>query len=345
MLRERDTKILRTVVDAYVNDGVPVSSQRVREVGGYSLSTASIRNHLAALEKMGYLTKTHVSSGRVPTDEGYRLYVDELQANRRDRLDPHWKEVAARCRSELRSGTGDMSELMMLASHLLGQLSRNFAVVYGAVEQRSIVRNIRLVSLEGNRILVVVNMDPEYERTTTLRFDRTFSPDVVASCERLVSALVTGKSVDDARGALEAMIRDNVTDEGLIARELSVRADAILTEQPAVELYFEEREHLMGQPELSDPKVLQMILRLLHNKPYLTSILARRSSDRTEVTIGHEHDDAALWPFSLVTAGYRVGAARGVLGIIGPTRMEYGLALSLVGSLSNELREIGERYF
>ena len=101
----------------------------------------------------------------------------------------------------------------------------------------------------------------------------------------------------------------------------------------------------MGQPELSDPKVLQMILRLLHNKPYLTSILSRRSSDRTEVTIGHENDDKELWPFSLVTAGYRVGAARGVLGIIGPTRMEYGLALSLVGSLSNELREIGEQYF
>ncbi|HET6463890.1 MAG TPA: HrcA family transcriptional regulator, partial [Candidatus Krumholzibacteria bacterium] len=95
----------------------------------------------------------------------------------------------------------------------------------------------------------------------------------------------------------------------------------------------------------SDPRTLQSLLRILHNRDYLTSVLAARPLDRTEVTIGSEHQDDVLRPFSMVTAGYRMGAARGVLGIIGPTRMRYDVALSLVDAVSREMRAIGEEYF
>ncbi|MCK4774687.1 MAG: hypothetical protein KAT30_07865, partial [Candidatus Krumholzibacteria bacterium] len=119
----------------------------------------------------------------------------------------------------------------------------------------------------------------------------------------------------------------------------------IFSEPPAVELYFEERSHLLEQPELSDPKNLQLILKLLHNKDYLTEILSNRLPDGTQVTIGAENVDEELRPFSLITAGYRMGAAHGVLGIIGPTRMRYDVALLLVSSVSRELGAIGEEYF
>jgi heat-inducible transcriptional repressor len=192
---------------------------------------------------------------------------------------------------------------------------------------------------------VVANLAPETERTTVLRFDREFSGETVADSERLINAVVAGKTVDEAKAALDSAIRDNVTDEGIIMREVAINREAIMSEAPAVELYFEERGRLLEQPELSDPKTLQLILRLLHNEAYLTSILARRSYETVEVTIGREHEDAALYPFSLVTAGYDMGAARGVLGIIGPTRMRYDVVLTLVGSVSRELRAIGEEYF
>jgi heat-inducible transcriptional repressor len=112
-----------------------------------------------------------------------------------------------------------------------------------------------------------------------------------------------------------------------------------------VELWVEERSRVLEQPELSDPRTLQSLLRILHNRDYLTSVLAGRPLDRTEVTIGSEHQDDVLRPFAMVTAGYRMGAARGVLGIIGPTRMRYDVALSLVGAVSREMRAIGEEYF
>jgi heat-inducible transcriptional repressor len=340
MLNETDRNILRTVIDSYVADGVPVSSERVRDAGGYSISTATIRSRLAALERLGYLVKTHVSSGRVPTDDGYRTHVDDLRENQ-----SAWDEVTTRCRSSLRAEAHGVGQIMNEASHLLGRLSRNLGVVYGAIEQECHVRGVKLVRLDADRILVVANLDPEYERTRVIRLERELSKEAVSRSEAMIDSVVSGKTLEEARDALGSAVRDNVTDEGVVAREVAIQRESIFSKPPAIELYYEERSHLLEQPELMDPKNLQLILRLLHNKSYLTSILSARSSERTQVTIGAEHSDEALHPFSVVTAGYRMGAARGVLGIIGPTRMRYDLVLSLVETVSRELRAIGEEYF
>lgn len=340
MLKENDRRVLYAVIDAYVRDGVPVSSQRLRDAGGFRVSTATIRNRMVALERDGYLSKMHASSGRVPTDRGYRVYVDELQSD-----DRAWNEFADRCREELRGEVPDVNAVMANASHLIGELSKNLAVVYGAIVRESHVRTIKLVRLDGPRMLVVVNFEPEFERTTVLRFKKVFSTDVVANSERLINAVVAGKPVEAAKEELDAGVRDNVTDEGIIMREVAIHREAVFSEPPAVDFYFEERGHLLDQPELADPRNLQLILRLVHDKDYLTAILSRRSQDRTEVTIGSENGDEALHGFSVVTSGYRMGAARGVLGIIGPTRMRYDIALSVVGGMSRELRAIGEELF
>jgi len=306
-MNDKERRVLKTIVELYVADGGPVSSKAVKDAG-YAMSTASIRNYMAALERLGYLEKPHTSAGRKPTDEAYRFYVNELEANRGG-----WDELAARCRAELRDESRDVGEIMMHASRLLGEISENFAVVYGSLVRESRVRNVQLVNLDGPRILVVVNLEPEYERTTTLRLARSFSADVIAGAEGLINGAVAGRSLDDARDAIDDIIRDNVTEEGIITREISIHRRAVFSDPPAVELYFEERGHLLDQPELSDPKNLQLILKLLHNKEYLTTILSNRLSRGTQVTIGAENQAEGLKPFSLVTAGYRMGAARGVL--------------------------------
>jgi heat-inducible transcriptional repressor len=140
------------------------------------------------------------------------------------------------------------------------------------------------------------------------------------------------------------VIRDNVTDEGIIAREVAIHRDDIFSAPPALEFYFEESNQVLEQREFSDPRLLQMLLRLLQNKPYLTTLLSSRAVD-TQVTIGAENTEQDLRPFSLVTAGYRMGVARGVLGIIGPTRMRYDLVCALVGSAARGLEAVGEEYF
>jgi heat-inducible transcriptional repressor len=234
---------------------------------------------------------------------------------------------------------------MLNASRILGECSKNFAVVYGSLVQESRVSHIRLINLDGPRILVIVNLETDYERTTTIHLEKSFTNDGVAGAERRINRVVAGVSLEQARKAVNELIRDNVTEEGIITREISTNRQAVFSEPPAVEMYYEERSHLLEQPELSDPKNLQLILKLLHNKEYLTTLLSSRVSGGTRVTIGAENEDEALQAFSLVTAGYRMGAARGVLGIIGPTRMRYDVALSLVGAVSRELRAIGEYYF
>jgi heat-inducible transcriptional repressor len=341
MLIEKDREILRTIIEVYVGEGEPVSSQRVRETGHFALSTATIRNRMVVLEREGYITKTHVSSGRVPTDEGYRLHVDELQS---ERTLAAGEELPA-VRDELRAEGDNLGALMSHASQMLGAMSRNVALVYGAIVQECRVRGVRLFCLDGGRLLVVVHLMPDYERTVTLRLGREPSPEAASAAEVLLNRLVGGLSLDGARAALGDLLRDNVTDEGIVVREITAHREEIFSGPPAVEMCFEARGRMLDQPELSDPRTLQLLLRILHNRDYLTSILASRPLDRTQVTIGVEHGDESLRPFSLVTAGYRMGAARGVIGIMGPTRMRYDHAISLVGSVSRELRAIGEEFF
>ncbi|UCG50827.1 MAG: heat-inducible transcription repressor HrcA [Candidatus Latescibacterota bacterium] len=340
MLTERDLQILRTIVDLYVREGVPVSSLAVKESAGLAVSTATIRNVMAGLERNGLLKKPHTSGGRMPTDEGYRTYVDQLETRR-----GFHDEFATRFRDELRDQDLDVNTIMASASRILGTLSKNFAVVYGSVVQESRVSRIQLIELEGTRILVVANLTPEYERTAVIRMDRRFSRDVIERAGEWINRIVQNKTLPEAKEGLELAIRDNVTDEGIITREIAIHREDIFSEPPAVELYFEERGHLLEQPELSDPKLLQLLLRFLHDKQYLTSILSERLGERTRITIGGEHKAQELKAFSFVTAGYRMGVATGVLGIIGPTRMRYGYIRDLVDSAAHELEAVGEEYF
>jgi len=340
MLKDRKSLILRLIVDAYVQEGRPVSSRSLKDVAGLPESTATIRSVMAALEHAGYLTKPHTSAGRVPTDDGYRQYVDNLEES------PQYTEAfSSRFRDELREHAVDVESVMESATRILGRLSRNFAVLYGSAITDCRVTRIRLIELDPARIMVVVNLSPEHERTVVVRTENQVYKDVVKRAEKLVNRAVENRTLDEAREALGAVIRDNMTDEGILTREIAMRREEIFSEPPAVQLYFEERGHLMEQPELSDPRLLQLLLRLLHNKDYLTSVLSDRMEEATQITIGHEHSDRELQPFSLVTAGYRMGGARGVLGVIGPTRMRYDLACSLVGCAARELRAFGEEFF
>lgn len=339
MIPERDIRILQLVIDLHVRDGAPVSSQAVKD-SGVALSTATIRNVMAALEDSGYLSKPHTSAGRVPTDKGYRAYVDRLE-ERATLLD----EFARRLREQMRDQDVEIGAIMAAASRALGSLSRHFAVVYGSAVQENRVRRVQLVDLAGARLLVVVNFSPEHERTTVIRVEKKCSPDAIARAEDWINLLVRGKTLTEARETLEGAVRDNVTDEGIITREVSIHREDIFSGPPAVELYFEERGDLFGHPGRSDPTLLHLLLGLLRDKTLLTSVLARRLEEPTRITIGSEHEEQEMKMFSLVTAGYRMGASRGVLGVIGPTRMRYGYMRDLVGSAARELGEIGEKYF
>lgn len=340
MLREKDMSILRTIIDVYVGDAVPVSSQRVRDAGRFRMSTATIRNRMVVLERDGFIAKAHVSSGRIPTDEGYRARVDELQ---HDSVRPPGDGLAA-MRGGLRDDL-DLTGVMQRTSQLLRALSQHVAVVYGSIVRESRVRAVKLFRLDGAKIMVVVNLVPDYERTITLRVVRTVSTDGIAAAEELANRMLAGRSLEEARCLLGESMRDNVTDEGILLGEIAARREDLFSEPVAMELCFDEPGAMLSQPELSDPRTLQLLLRILNDRDYLTGILAERPRNDVEVTIGSEHRDETLRPFSLVTAGYRMGAARGVIGIIGPTRMRYDLALGLVESMSRELCAIGEERF
>jgi len=336
----QESHVLRTVVDLHVREGAPISSLKIKEAAGLAWSTATIRNILSRLEEKGYVVKPHPSAGRVPTDEGYRVFVDSIEEKQES-----LEEFAKLFRKTLKDNLHDISVIMSRASRLLGSISKNFAVVYGTMPRESQVCRINLLPLEGSRMLVVVTFDPEFERTTVLRMEKKFSSDVVASAEALINQIIVDRTLEEAKDALDNALRDNITDEGIITREVAINRETIFSGPPAVELYFEERDYLLEESGHFDPELLQLLLHLLNNKEYLTSILSSRLWERTTVTIGSEHEEEMLKRFSLVTAGYRMGGARGVLGIIGPTRMHYELSCYLVSSFARELRALGEEYF
>jgi heat-inducible transcriptional repressor len=339
-LSEREAVILRSVVRRYVETAVPVPSKALVESGVLDLSSASIRNTMSALEAAGYLDHPHTSAGRVPTDLGYRAYVDELME--RSGLAPGQR---ARLRSELEQLRGDMETLLRETSRLLGQLTELLGVVLSPRLAMGILERLEAVPLSSDRLMFVVavrgglvkTIVAELEPGPALRRD---------DLERIVAAMnerLAGLTLEEIRRTARERMRDlGEIDQTGVVRIVLHRAQSLFSELPDERLA--ERggaARLVAQPEFQEPEEVQRVIELLENDDVVLHLLdtdiAWRAPGEAVVLIGHEAGEAA-GPlgsrYSVVKAAYRLGDTVGSLGVIGPKRMDYVNVVALVEGIA-----------
>lgn len=332
-LTERERLILDALVELFVQDAGPVSSGHIQEELGLGVSSATIRNVLQRLEEKGLLHQPHTSAGRVPTRDGYRLYVES--SCRPARLPGSW---VRRIRQELSSqwSGAELQDVLTRVSHLLAGLSSN--VGFGvAVEdhQTAHIERIEVVQLEHTRMLVVVTLDDGMVRTCIVPLEQRYPSLTLELAENMLNEIVVGCSLGEARQHLDLALAQRLGDAGEIARVVAREKDRIFEDRSLPTVRLEGATQIIGQPEFQDPRNLQLLVKILDHPENLGQVLLDQSAG-TAITIGVVAGDEEL-PFSLVSAGLRLVGWEGHIGILGPMRMRYSLALALVNSVAEIL--------
>ena len=336
-LDERRRDVLRSLIQLHVETGEPVGSESLSRVLNRALSPATLRNIMADLEALGYLDHPHTSAGRVPTDEGYRVYVDSLMGQK-----PLAPGDAAAIAHELRPAEASVDHVMENASHLLSRLSRHVGFVLAPDIARTSFRHIDLVSLAHPRVLVVMVSTSGIVTNKVVEVEERLSPEELQACANYLNTNYTGMSLQAIRARLlELMKEEKALYDSLLKKVVALGERAFAPEPEAASVYLDGTSNILAQPEFEDLPRMRALFRTFEEKGRLVKILnACLSKDGVRITIGHENPDPDLRQVALVTASIPLDpdAAWG-LGVVGSTRMEYGRMIALVEHVARALNQ------
>ncbi len=336
-LDDRKLDVLRAIVEDYVATQEPVGSKALVERHNLGVSPATIRNDMAALEDEGYITQPHTSAGRIPTDEGYRLFVDRLSSV---------KPLSGPERRAIHSfldGAIDLDDVVTRTVRLLAQLTRQAAVVQYPSLTRSTVQHIELVSLSATRVLVVLITDTGRVEQRVIELPGTADDVLLGDIRARLNAMLDGQDLTSVANAL-ADVSDTFDPED---RPIVTAVTATLLES-VVERH-EERLAVAGTANLARygqefQRQLEPLLSALEEHVVLLRLLGEASSPSTlTVRIGHENAPSGLSFASIVTTGYGPGdRALASMGVLGPTRMDYPGTIAAVGAVARYVSQILE---
>ena len=321
----RARQLLRTLVSRHIRDGEPVGSQTLARHSGLDVSPATIRNILASLEDAGLLAAPHTSAGRVPTAQGYRLFVDSLL-----QLRPLPDEEVARLRSELPAGAGTQA-LLGSTSELLSAMTHFVGMVSVPKRETFAFRQIEFVALDPHRVLAILVFADGEVQNRVVQVRRAFDPAELEQAARYLNAHFAGQPLATIRASLLRDLRDARSEmERLLASSVELAEQAFAPRRDDVLLAGQTR--LMGLQELADLDRLRALFEAFAEKRELLQLLERTAkAPGMRVFIGEETGLAPLEGMSLVTAPYGPeGRTLGVLGVIGPSRMAYERVIPVV---------------
>jgi len=337
-LDDRRREVLRNLIQLHVETGEPVGSESLSRALDRALSPATLRSIMADLEAMGYLDHPHTSAGRVPTDEGYRLYVNSLGLPQ-DLAPAEARTIA----SELGSSEASVEQTMERASQLLSRLSRHVGFVLAPDIAKTSFRHVDLVDLGYPRVLVVMVSASGIVTHKVVEVEERISPPDLQACANYLNAHFTGVPLGEIRTRLlELMKEDKALYDKLLQRVVALGERAFAVSQAEAGVYLDGTSNILSLPEFVDLERMRALFRTFEEKGRLVRILnACISSEGIRVLIGHENPDPELRDLSLVTARFDLPGAPGVgLGVLGSTRMEYAHVVSLVGHVARAVSEI-----
>ncbi len=326
-LGERAQHLLKVLVQRHIRDGQPVGSRTLTRESGLSLSPATIRNVMADLEELGYVQAPHTSAGRIPTDKGYRFFVDSLLTVKMPEL-----QDADRLNIQLDAGGGPAS-LVDSASNLLSGLTRLAGVVTLPRREYAELRQVEFLPLSANRALAILVVNEQEVQNRVIQTDRQFSADELRMVANYLNAEFVGKDVASVRKALLADMENHQHQMGELMTSVRAVAEQVFAESAEDKDYvLAGQTNLMEFAELSNVDKLRELFNAFNRKRDILHVLDQSlAADGVQIFIGQESGYEVFDGCSVVTSSYAAdGKVLGVLGVIGPTRMPYDRIIPIV---------------
>ena len=326
-ISSRATDLLRTLVEMHIHDGQPVASKSLQAVSGMSVSPATIRNIMADLEDRGYLVSPHTLAGRIPTAQGYRLFVDSLL-----QIQPLDASAFEALKEELNPNRST-KELVYSASNLLAQITTQAGIVTVPRPNAQHLRQVEFLSLSENRVLVILVLNEREVQNRIIELPRPMSEAQLKAAADLINRRYAGCDLVDVKaGIVQEMrlARSQIDEYMTVALDLASQA---MEDQATDDDYVMTGEnHLLGQARPEDFTKLRELFDAFESKRDVLDLLDKSArADGVQIFIGDESGFDVFGDYSVVTAPYAQGARTlGVLGVIGPTRMAYERVIPMV---------------
>ena len=336
-LPERDRRILGALVQAYIDHGEPISSLWLAS-RGFGVSSATLRNIMARLEELGYVRQPHTSAGRVPTDRGYRSYVDQLMADRRAARSAPDVEERLRRAGTVEDVLSHASQEISRASHQVG-----FAMIPAT---EAAFEHLDFAPLDGRKILVVLVSTGGHISHKVIEPTEPFGMTELQQAANFINSEFKGHSLLDVRQAILDRLRQDQTNYGeLMSRALRLASSSFEGVERQPSIYVQGTALLFEVTAGHDPEAtlarMKSLVHMIEEKSRLVQLIdACMDGNGLTVFIGTEHQDPDLQHFSVVTSTYTDGKRTGAVGIIGPTRMRYSRAINVVDSLSRTINRV-----
>ena len=332
MLSDRRQIVLRALIEEYIARALPVGSRTLVERYNLGISSATVRNELSLLEEMGYLAQPHTSAGRIPTDFGYRAFVDELLSE----SDPdNGEDALAR---ELRESASDLDDLMDRTSQALARFTDCMTLLVPPRILSVDIRLVNLVLLTPQRLLTVIVTEDGQVFDRQMDLPRDYSQDEIGKTQEALNNILVGTSLSSTSGELP-LGASGVHDD--LFRMVMAEILACLKDQNAIKAHPLGISHLLGKPEFSDSSCLMPVLEELEGDTMLLRVFNdATASEEPVVRIGHENDSEALSSVSLIANRFGEAEHSGLILIVGPTRMDYSQVLKAVRAARNVLKDL-----
>jgi len=334
-LSSREKKVLHNLIMHYITTADPVGSRVIANRFRMGISPATIRNTMQDLEELGLITQPHTSAGRIPTDFGYRVFVDMLL--KQEPLSAAEKLNIKKLASG--SGVGGLDEVLSQTTKILGDITNQLGVSIAPRFDEGVFSKIALMPISEGKIYVVVTVKSGLVKSIFMEVESDTSPAELEEMEAVLNERLSGLKLGQIRKTINERLADTRCSPRLLKLFVDSEVD-IWSGLDNDELHLVGTDKLISKPEFSDLTKLSDVVKFLENKEELKKLLESKTlGEGIVITIGSESSVNEFQNCSLVTSGYQVGKLRGTIGIIGPTRMQYSRLISIVEYTAKSLTE------
>ena len=335
VLTDRKKKILKAIIKTYMETGEPVGSRTISKDGDLNVSSATIRNEMSDLTDLGYIVQPHTSAGRIPSDKGYRLYVDELMREKEDEIE----EI----RNLMIEKTDKMEKVLKKVAKVLAS-NTNYATMVSVPQYSgSKLKFIQLSRVNELQLVAVVVCEGNVIRNQIINLNEEMDDETILKLNLLLNTNLNGLPIQDINLGMIARLKEQAgIHSGLVARVLDAVAATIQVDEDDMEIYTSGATNFFKYPELSDKTKATELISAFEEKQELVDLVKDRMADGentgVQVYIGDELPISTMKDCSVVTATYELGEGmRGTIGIIGPKRMDYDKVIGTLKTLMSEL--------
>lgn len=337
-LNDREKNVLRYIIQQFILTASPVGSRNIAKKYDIGVSPATVRNIMSDLEESGFINHPHTSAGRIPTDKGYRFYVDSLMNIQK--LRNREKELIEK---SFVNDKPDTDEMVKLAGKLLSSITRQLACVSYPNLDSGIFEKLQIVSISSTRIMVVISIKSGLVKTITLEMDSEIKESQLESVQILLNERLSGLTFREIRDTFSDRFQDVDENQKPVIRLFIDSVDKIFKDEiKSDRVIVTGAKNIIHHPEFENPENFQSVIEMIEDKDIIIHIMEKSGENATDdiyISIGSENKEKKLQDYSFISKEYRFGETQGTLGIIGPKRMEYSKIVAIVDYMAKMLSE------